>query len=470
MDKKTRKRRKDTRQRTQTINGVCNPNRKKLCMDIGCNVCKPKRLINHPRILNHPDHELDPNGNVGIILTILRYGTRDPLDFVCKKTGCYHKFNNSGNHITSALDPQGCPYCAGKKRCTDKKCEPCNKRKFSSHWMAEYWHEDNKGNPEDYALNDHDKFKFRCPNGCPHTFESALYNITGNNTGCPYCSGNLLCTFEKQCEWCAQFSFDKHPMSKYWSKKNTKKPWECRYKSHDVIIFDCPNCEKEYKNKLYHVANNVWCPCTKNKTERKLFDWLKMVYPEHEIKTQKQFEWCKKQKLLSFDFCFDKFKLIIELDGRQHFQKIYNDDDLEKTQEYDKYKMTKTAENEYTMIRIFQEDVFNDKPYDWRKELKNSIDNVINNKVKNTIFIGNVYTSKYIALVANINIELINTIKKNQNSKNAPIFICPIKNNKVLMDKENKLIMRMEELIIECENLSNNIKKIILDFNKIIKT
>jgi hypothetical protein len=57
-------------------------------------------------------------------------------------------------------------------------------------------------------------------------------------------------------------------------------------------------------------------------------------------------------------------KIIIELDGRQHFKQVRNWESHEETMRRDVFKMQKAKAAGYKIIRIFQEDVYNNSD-DW---------------------------------------------------------------------------------------------------------
>jgi very-short-patch-repair endonuclease len=129
-----------------------------------------------------------------------------------------------------------------------------------------------------------------------------------------------------------------------------------------------------------------WCPYCVNKTEQKLYDALIKIYPS--LQQQFKVDWCKKQTYLPFDFVIDKYNIIIELDGRQHFEQVSNWDNPIKTHKNDVYKMKCANQNKYSVIRLLQEDVFYDT-YDWLSELKLSIKKIISDET-----IQNVYMCK----------------------------------------------------------------------------
>jgi very-short-patch-repair endonuclease len=65
-------------------------------------------------------------------------------------------------------------------------------------------------------------------------------------------------------------------------------------------------------------------------------------------------------------------KIIIELDGEQHFRQVGKWKSPEETQKRDLYKEKCATENSYHVIRLLQEDVWRDK-YDWKNTLIETI-------------------------------------------------------------------------------------------------
>jgi hypothetical protein len=128
-----------------------------------------------------------------------------------------------------------------------------------------------------------------------------------------------------------------------------------------------------------HITHKSGCPKCKYKTEHKLFDYLIVYYPE--IIFQPKYEWCinessKTNKYLPFDFCIEKYKIIIELDGEQHFKQVMNWNPPEVTQQIDKYKMKCANANGYYVIRLLQLDVYNNKN-NWNEILLMTIEDII---------------------------------------------------------------------------------------------
>jgi very-short-patch-repair endonuclease len=131
-----------------------------------------------------------------------------------------------------------------------------------------------------------------------------------------------------------------------------------------------------------------------NKTEFKFYKKIKEIYPT--VKRQYKVEWCKNKLCLPFDFVIEELNIIIELDGEQHFKQISNWTSPEIQIEKDKYKLKCANENGFSVIRILQSDVSNDK-FDWLEEIKLSIIKIINERKKQNLFIckNNEYINLY---------------------------------------------------------------------------
>ena len=104
-----------------------------------------------------------------------------------------------------------------------------------------------------------------------------------------------------------------------------------------------------------------------HKTEHKLQDRLFIQFPS----LQREFSpvWSSKKR---YDFMIPEMKIIIELDGPQHFRQISNWDSPENQFCNDMKKIMMACDNGYRVIRIVQEDVQNNS-YDWYKVLYDTI-------------------------------------------------------------------------------------------------
>lgn len=146
--------------------------------------------------------------------------------------------------------------------------------------------------------------------------------------------------------------------------------------NHSPVAIIC-RTHGEFKQTPKKHIKNSGCPLCVNKTEGIFYNKLKQIYPS--ITTQFRKAWCKSKRYLPFDFCIPEHNIIIELDGGQHFKQVRNWPSPEKQFETDKYKEKCANENQYSIIRILQEDVFNNR-YDWTKEICDSIEEIKQNK------------------------------------------------------------------------------------------
>ena len=83
----------------------------------------------------------------------------------------------------------------------------------------------------------------------------------------------------------------------------------------------------------------------------------------YDIIHDRSFEWCSNNtKPKRYDFIIEELKCIIELDGDQHFKQVSNWDSPENQLKNDIFKNQKAMENGYTMIRVYQPDIFKRDP------------------------------------------------------------------------------------------------------------
>jgi len=258
----------------------------------------------------------------------------------------------------------GCPYCTHQKLC-DRDCSFCFKNSFASHEKSKYWSDKNKCKPRDVFISSGKKYLFNCDK-CKHTFEKPLNGIVGGSW-CGYCAHQIMC-FDEKCNHCFDMSFASYEKSKYWSDKNETKPRQHFKFAKIKCWFNCDVCSHNFESSLLNVSCGYWCPKCVNKTEKILLDFLRSKYT---TTFQPKFDWCineETKKKLPFDFLIENYKVIIELDGKQHFEQVKNWNDPLDTQKRDIHKMNLAIKNGYTVIRILQTDVYKNK-IDWKKKL-----------------------------------------------------------------------------------------------------
>ena len=350
----------------------CNKN--KLCNNNECKICFDKSFAAHSRVKYWSTKNILEPRNVSICSNNKYY-------FNCNE--CKHELYIQ---LSGLKRNRWCKYCTNQSLCDNNDCKLCFDKSFASHPNAKYWSKINILNPRNAIKGSECKYFFDCPE-CKHIFQSRLICVT-NGKWCHYCSStsNILCD-NNDCKICFDKSFASHPKAKYWSSKNKITPREVKKCSNQRFIFNCDECKNEFEGHLGNITcGNNWCPKCINKTEKIVFNELKQFYStlEHQFRV----DWCKNKKLnivWPFDFVISDLKIIIELDGEQHFTQVSSWKSPEFTQERDIYKMKCANENGYSVIRILQDDVYNNK-YDWLNELKLYIEKIISEKKVQNIF------------------------------------------------------------------------------------
>jgi very-short-patch-repair endonuclease len=336
----------------------------RLCDDINCSTCFEKSFASNPKsIYWNNENELIPR-------QVFKCSSKS-YKFNCNE--CNHTFTKE---IHNVKKESWCPYCASEL-CEDNDCVYCFNRSFACHPKSEFWSELNDKTPRQVTKSSKTKQIFICDK-CPHIFESQLAEIF-IGVWCPYCD-TKLCE-DDRCEMCFNKSFASHPKSIYWNNKNILLPMQVSKYSNKKYFFNCDICSYIFETRANDVSNGTWCPKCVNKTELVVYNYLLETHKE--LIREGTFIWCKKINLLRFDFVIDNLKLILEIDGCQHFKQVSNWKSPEYTRKNDIYKMKCAFENGYSILRIQQSYIYENK-IDWKSLLKTYI-----KQYKDTIvFIG----------------------------------------------------------------------------------
>jgi very-short-patch-repair endonuclease len=342
----------------------------------GCPFCSKRVVCIHNSIkYTHPEiaKQWHPTKNLGLKAEQFSYGSTKNIWWLCDKTckeGCAHEWKTK---ICDRTKGKGCPHCS----CNNIQACCIHESIKGTHFeIAKQWHPTKNGDlkPEHYRKGSNvvvwwlcDK---TCKEGCLHEWEAGINNRV-NGTSCPYCSSPVK-------QHCIHNSIDyTHPeIAKQWHQTKNGESIAKNYTSGSGIkVWWICNFNKNHiwKTAISHRINNTGCPYCINKTEQKLYDALIQHYPQ--LTTQFKVEWCKNKKCLPFDFVIEDYKIIIELDGPQHFRDISNWKSYEDTHLNDVYKMKCANENGYSIIRLLQTDVFYDE-YEWLSELKQNIEKI----------------------------------------------------------------------------------------------
>lgn len=275
--------------------------------------------------------------------------------FKCDK--CQHIFESSIYHICKY---RWCPFCANQRLCDNNNCKICfSKSAASDEKFDTLLYEDVRK----IFKNSNTKYNFRC-NACFHIYQMSPTQIS-NNTGCPYCSRRKLCG---NCWKCIKKSFASHDKSKF--LVNPDKELGCIFlNSHVKYLFYCKDCDDTFLMRINSIASREsWCPNHKNKTELIIYRFLKQR--GYNFIKEAKFNWSENRR---FDFYLYDYKLILEIDGPQHYKPIpyFNTkNSFEELQQIDKWKDEKALENGLQVVRMNQEDIWFDR-INWKQQIVN---------------------------------------------------------------------------------------------------
>lgn len=293
----------------------CNKTQKKLCQNDECKLCFDRSFASSSKARCF---DIIKNKTVP---RLVYASSSKKYWFVCDK--CPHTYEKS---TCNALK-SGCPYCCvpQQKLCSSPDCSHCFDKSFASSEYSNLFDVENNGGltSRDIFKHTSKKYKFRCDK-CNHTFESRADHVANGHI-CPYCCipSKTLCN-DDECRQCFSKSFASSPMIKMFSNDNKGvNPRKIFKSSGEKYWFDCEYGHK-YKASLDKIASGRRCPSCKNKTETLLYEFLSTL-PYGEILTQYRLENCKNtltNRSLPFDFALLDEKVIIELDGGQHFENV----------------------------------------------------------------------------------------------------------------------------------------------------
>jgi len=341
-----------------------------LCKIDTCERCYQKSFASHPRASEWSTKNIEMARQV-------RKSSTVKSKFNCT---CGHEFTNSPNGLRN-----GCTYCnsSGGTLCEQEDCEMCLENSFASHPGAKEWSPENKLSARQVRKSSGLYFKFNCVCGHPYITRPCKHM-----PGCVYCTkgGNGLLCDKDDCKMCLENSFASHPHSAFWCPTNDFTPREIRKCSTQKMWVIC---EKKHRFETYpaNVSLGRWCPDCYLKTEAKLFAALVIPFPS--LLRQFTADWCKSKetgKHLRFDFALEEHKIIIELDGRQHFKQVRNWKPPEDQHDSDKYKEECANSAGYSTIRLLQEDVWDDK-FVWLERLCHAIEKLSNASIPENMYI-----------------------------------------------------------------------------------
>ena len=328
----------------------------------GCPFCSKHRICLHDSIeYTHPEiaKQWHPTKNGNLLPSQVTHGTLKKVWWLCNNISCQEKCPHEWEATIGSRcgkESCGCPFCV-----TDGLRKVCihNSIVYTHPEIAKQWHPSMNGDkkPEEYSYGCKLKFWWRCnktcEKGCVHDFEARVFHRVKKSMGCPYCCKAV----RKVCQHtCLQ---ETHPeIAKQWhpSKNGSKTPLTISRGHSKKVWWVCENKHEYNAIVSNRTVCNQGCPICVNKSEKKLYEILSEKY---KIVRQFKLESCKDKSYLPFDFCIPELKIIIELDGNQHFKQVMNWKSPEENFKRDIFKMEKALVEGYTIIRIYQPIIYN---------------------------------------------------------------------------------------------------------------
>jgi DNA-directed RNA polymerase subunit RPC12/RpoP len=169
-------------------------------------------------------------------------------------------------------------------------------------------------------INGNKKLKFKCLRCHPdeNPFETNFENLLYNEFGCNYCGSRVVGKYNN-------LEYIYPDIAKEWDyiKNYPVTPADVLPHSGNKYYWVCPDCDNSYSVKVCTRTDGrlSGCPkCKKSKMEKKIEKFLEQNNIRFE--PQKRFFDCRDLYPLPFDFYLLEFNLLIEAQGRQHFEPV----------------------------------------------------------------------------------------------------------------------------------------------------
>lgn len=320
----------------------------------------------HPNLMKYWDYAKNT-----ISPTEVAQGAHTKVHWVCQvqcEYGCKHEWVAAVKDIVRG---RRCPFCASKQLCVH------NSLAFKHPEILEKLHPD-----KNEGLDLNKVFPFSsirvwcvcrsCEFGCLHTWNAPISRLV-NGHGCPYCAS---CVTEPGCyHRSLEYKYPEiakllHPTKNDFTGKDVS------YASKKNAIWVCDKGHESESTVQSRTIQGYSCPICLRKTLSLLYEWLCQSYTNNKVENEKSFSWTKSvisdKHYYKYDFVIEDNKLIIELDGKQHFEDVWNWQSASENLERDVYKMKIAVENGYSIVRLLQEDVLYNR-HDWKTKLKLAI-------------------------------------------------------------------------------------------------
>jgi len=267
-----------------------------------------------------------------------------------------HEFEQTPNHHLSG---HGCDFCVRGVWIINTK---------------QFIEESNKihGGKYDYSKSIFKGMNEKVSIICPEhgEYEQVVICHTTNARGCYEC-GIKKASLESR-KTVEEFIEEANEVHKY-IKYDYSRVHENYATVKDKVWIGCYTCKTFFEQRVQDHLTGYGCKNCKTKSATIFYAFLREEFGEDMFKTEVKFDGCKFINHLPFDYYSEELNLVIELDGRQHLEEVnIFRDTLEERQMKDFIKMKFLESQKITLIRIFQEDVYENR-YDWKMDIKKHV-------------------------------------------------------------------------------------------------
>lgn len=295
-----------------------------------------KKCVDENRSIKKPDF---------VLRAVAKHGNKYDYTntiIISSKIKCEIKCNICNTIFTQSpekhLSGSGCQKCGGTQQLTTEK--------FIQN--AKLVHGDNFDYSNTVYINNCTKIHIIC-NLCLESFMQLPTNHIDHKQGCSNCAGNKKLTTAEFIEKV------KIIHNNYYTYQR------CIYLTSQIhVIITCPQHGDFKQTPHMHGNKKQGCgKCNQSHGERNISIFLtKLMIP---YDTQKTFEECKNINKLPFDFYVGDFNLLIEFQGRQHFEAVEifgGEEQFQKQQLHDNIKKQFCIDTGYKLLEIkYDEDV-----------------------------------------------------------------------------------------------------------------
>ena len=238
----------------------------------GCPFCQNKRVsVTNCLATTHPElaRQWHPRRNGELKPTDVTAGAKKRVWWTCPK-GPDHEWETA---VTDRRGGNGCPACSGRQ------VSATNSLATRLPEVAAQWHQRRNGKktPHDVTAYSGDYAWWKCPKKPSHVWRAAIGNRTGNEAGCPLCSGHAVSNETRLTAKAPKVASEWHP-----KKNGSLRPSELSYGSSRVVWWRCnKNPKHEWRTSVQNRTGReaTGCPyCSNKKVDPKKS--VAALYPE----------------------------------------------------------------------------------------------------------------------------------------------------------------------------------------------